>query len=228
MYLAIFDIDGTLVNSVAIDDECFIQTFKDLYQIDLLGVDWNDFEHVTDSGLTNEIFLNHLSRLPTAFEIDRIQEYFFGLLSSRSDEFEEIPGASKFLERLEAQPNIAIAFATGGWKKTALLKLRCLNFQIEDCLILSADDHFNRAEITKLAIEAVTKKYRINKLEAVTYIGDGLWDLKAAQELNINFIGIDCKNSGKLNAQGGKNVIKDYLTANETMVTKKARYEIWP
>lgn len=60
MKLIIFDIDGTILDSVNADDKCFIQTFKDLYQIDLTNADWNDFTNVTDTGLTNEIFKNGL------------------------------------------------------------------------------------------------------------------------------------------------------------------------
>ena len=33
MKLLIFDIDGTILDSTEADDQCFIQTFKDLYQI---------------------------------------------------------------------------------------------------------------------------------------------------------------------------------------------------
>ena len=48
MKLVLFDIDGTLINSVKTDDECFVQTFDELYDIDLTKANWNEYTHVTD------------------------------------------------------------------------------------------------------------------------------------------------------------------------------------
>lgn len=224
MNLAIFDIDGTVVNSVSVDDECFIQTFMDLYQIDLSGADWNDFEHVTDSGLTNEIFLKHLDRLPTEGEVNRTKDYFFDLLTSRVSEFQEISGASEFIARLGAQKKVLIAFATGGWSRTAYLKLQCLNIKVIDYILRSADDHYKRTEITKLAIQAAIEQYDIRHVDSITYFGDGQWDLRASKELNIDFVGIDYENNGRLSAKGAKNVIKNYLDVDEKLIIKKGGY----
>ena len=223
MNLVIFDIDGTVVNSVTADDECFIQTFRDLHEIDLLGSDWNDFEHVTDSGLTNEIFENRLKRSATEEEVKIIQNYFFDLLSFRKSEFNEINGASDFIIKLGKRKDFFIAFATGGWSQTALLKLQCLGLPLENYVLRSADDHFKRTEITKLAIEDSKKKANIINFDSITYFGDGLWDLKASKELNIDFIGVDCKGDGKLNNNGAKIVIKDYLGIDEKLINKKSR-----
>ncbi len=223
MNLVIFDIDGTVVNSVTADDDCFIQTFRDLFEADLLDSDWNDFEHVTDSGLTNEIFEIRLKRSVTEEEVNSIQNYFFDLLSLRTSEFKEIHGASEFIVKLGKRKDFFIAFATGGWSRTALLKLQCLNLPMENYVLRSADDHFKRTEITKLAIEDSKKKADILKFDSITYFGDGLWDLKASKELNIDFIGVDCKSDGKLNDVGAKIVIKDYLGIDEKLIKKAGR-----
>ncbi|WP_422361069.1 HAD family hydrolase [Reichenbachiella sp.] len=222
MNLVIFDIDGTVVNSVAADDECFIQTFRDLHQIDLLGSNWSDFEHVTDSGLTNEIFQSRLNRFPADEEVKNIQNYFFDLLSLRQSEFKEIRGASDFIVKLGEREDFFVAFATGGWGRTAWLKLQCLGLPMKNYIIRSADDHFKRTEITKLAIEASKEKVGNKKFESITYFGDGQWDLEASKELNINFIGVDSDGNEKLNDLGAEIVIRDYQKADEKLVIKPA------
>jgi beta-phosphoglucomutase-like phosphatase (HAD superfamily) len=80
MKLIIFDIDGTILDSVNADNKCFTQTFKDLYQIDLTNTDWNDFKNVTDTGLTNEIFEKLLHRVAEKEEIETIKAHFKSLL----------------------------------------------------------------------------------------------------------------------------------------------------
>lgn len=224
MQLVIFDIDGTVVDSTTLDDECFIKAFKDLYAIDLGGSDWNDFEYVTDSGLTNEIFQKHLNRRPTEEEVTKTQNYFFDLLSWRSNEFKEVPGASGFISKLEEQEDSFVAFATGGWKRTALLKLECLGLPIENYVLRSADDHYKRTEITMLAIKGSIEKYGVERFDSITYFGDGPWDLKASRELNLNFVGVDHQHTGKLNALGAEIVISDFLGSNESLITAKTGF----
>ena len=55
MNLAIFDIDGTLTESVAVDELCFVQAFRDVLDIGSINTNWLDYHFQTDSGLTLEI-----------------------------------------------------------------------------------------------------------------------------------------------------------------------------
>lgn len=209
MDLIIFDIDGTIVDSVQADDQCFIQSFADLYGIDLSQSDWNDFKHVTDSGLTNEIFKTHLDRAPLNKEVLELKGYFYKLLVQRSNEFSEINGAKNTLDSLIKNPNISIAFATGGWKETALFKLSTIGFEPNDLTLISANEHFDRSEITQLAIKTSIGKEKTDNFNTITYIGDGLWDFKTAFELGINFIGVDYWQNNKLINAGAVHVIPD-------------------
>lgn len=213
MKLAIFDIDGTVVNSINADDACFIQTYKDLYQIDLSGEDWNNYDHVTDSGLTNQIFEQSLGRTPEKTELERIQNHFYHLLDQRKTDFVEIPGISNFLEHLSGNHDISVAFATGGWRKTARLKLSCLKFNTDHLILRTADDHYKRTEIMKQAIQATG-----GTAESVTYFGDGLWDLTASNELQIHFVGVDFNQTGKLSTAGARQVIPDFINADQSLL----------
>jgi len=62
--LAIFDIDGTLTESVAVDEVCFVQAFRDVLGIERINTNWLDYNFQTDSGLALEICRNHLGHDP--------------------------------------------------------------------------------------------------------------------------------------------------------------------
>jgi phosphoglycolate phosphatase-like HAD superfamily hydrolase len=215
MNLIIFDIDGTIVNSVKVDDECFKETFKTLYRIDLSQTKWIDFKNVTDSGITMEIFEKYLNRVPTNGEIVRIKKHFYELLVNRTKEFFEIDGALKFIERIDKNPNFITAFATGGWKETALLKVNSIKLKINQSIIKTADDHFNRTKIIELAIAESLSKVKIPEFESITYIGDGIWDFETANEMGIDFIGIDSKNNCQLKMAGVEKILSNYLETDK-------------
>ena len=53
--LAVFDIDGTLVQSLAVDEACFVRAFAEVLGIEDIDTDWAHYDHVTDDGVTNQI-----------------------------------------------------------------------------------------------------------------------------------------------------------------------------
>ena len=58
-----FDIDGTLVESYEIDSQCFIDAVKEVTGLHV-NPDWSKYQHVTDSGILNEILFSqrHIDR----------------------------------------------------------------------------------------------------------------------------------------------------------------------
>ncbi len=50
MRYVIFDIDGTLTDTKAVDDKCFIKAFDQTFGIDISNQKWEDLQHVTDWG----------------------------------------------------------------------------------------------------------------------------------------------------------------------------------
>ncbi|MEL6560802.1 MAG: HAD hydrolase-like protein [Bacteroidota bacterium] len=210
MKLIVFDIDGTVVDSVKADDECFIKTFSDLHQIDLGNANWNDFNNVTDSGLTDEIFQKHKNRKPTEAEVATIKSHFKDLLFSRKREFSEIPYAVSFIETIAQNPEFVIAFATGGWQATARLKCAAAGFELSEYLHKTSDDHYNRGEIIRLAIKSAFEIHHVKQFESVIYFGDGLWDFKTCKELDIDMIGVDFHHNRKLKDAGLEKIIRDY------------------
>lgn len=221
MNLIVFDIDGTIVNSVKTDDECFIQSFKVLFDIDLSGADWSNFRNVTDSGLTHEIFEIHLNRQPSERELVELKTLFYNLLNQRRNEIIEINGAINSLTFLNQHHDFSIAFATGGWRETAELKLSSIGFKLGELTLVSANEHFSRSVITKLAIEQSLVREQMSEFNSITYIGDGLWDYETTQALGIKFIGIDNQKNNKLIEAGATNVLTDLADVQQIIAWSK-------
>jgi phosphoglycolate phosphatase-like HAD superfamily hydrolase len=217
MKLIIFDIDGTILDSVNADDKCFIQTFKDLYQIDLTHADWNDFKNVTDSGLTIEIFEKWFNREPKEEEIETIKSHFKILLEDNVERFTEIEQSLRFIELLSVQPNFEIGFATGGWKETAELKCNSVGLNLSNYIFKSSNDHYNRGKIIEFVVNEALSQHSITEFESITYFGDGLWDFKTTQVLEINFIGVDFKNNRGLTNFGAEKVIENFIESENIL-----------
>jgi len=161
--LAIFDIDGTLTESVAVDEVCFVQAFRDVLGIKRINTDWLEYNFQTDSGLTLEICRNHLGRDPSAAEIRRLQDRFVELLCAAVEEagrpIRQIPGAAPFLHWLRAHARWHVAIATGGWAVSARFKLASAGLPVDGLPWASADDALDRVDILRMAIQRAGQHY---------------------------------------------------------------------
>lgn len=210
--LIIFDIDGTLTATIEADDYGYMQTYKDIYNIDLGEADWTKFKHVTDLGVSNQIFQDNFKRLPTEKEINSIKTHFLKLLKQQFQQdaakFREVTGAAAFFNELRKR-DYPIAIATGGWQETALFKLKNIGLELNDTPFVSANYHYSRLKITQFAIESVREKYATD-FEKIIYFGDGKWDLLTCREMGIEFIGVDFYGNEKLKKFGAEIVVEDF------------------
>ena len=192
--LVIFDIDGTLTNTVCMDSDIFLNAFMNHLNINELNSNWYEYKYSTDSGFALEIFENHVGRLPADEEIDVIKEDFFNSLLSKITQnpasCDPVSGAETIFNEVLKTQRWDTAIATGGWEKSALMKLKYASIDYQNSPVASSDDHIERHEIIKVAIERSKQHYNKKLYDYVVYIGDRHWDYKAAQELGIGFIGI--------------------------------------
>ncbi len=56
MKLLVFDLDGTLTKTNAVDEECFVQAFADVFSIRDVNTRWSEYDHVTDVGVLQQVF----------------------------------------------------------------------------------------------------------------------------------------------------------------------------
>jgi len=228
MNLIIFDIDGTMTNSQQVEDHCFKTAFLESLGIDIWSVEWHTLKHVTDLGISKELYFNKKHREISASELEAFRSRFVELLQTAYEEdesvFTEVPGSSAFFHALRANPNYEVAVATGSWSDSAKIKLQAIGIPYEEVPFSHSDHLLSREEIVRDAIAQAKEQYSTS-FENILYFGDGEWDFKTCKNLGIPFIGVDCTNNGKLKKLGAPYVIKDYTDQEFALEQMKACYK---
>lgn len=206
----ILDLDGTLMPSHEVDNDCYWQAVEAVFETPARVHDLQAYTHVTDMGILSQWGRERLGREPTANEVEDVRELFLRYLQevARNDprHFEPTPGVEAWLARLAGECSLAIA--TGGWAKTAQFKLEKSGLARFELPLSSADDATSRENIMRhaqgrLAVGAMAG--------SITYVGDGPWDLRAAQQLGWAFIGIARgQRAATLRAAGADRVFADF------------------
>jgi phosphoglycolate phosphatase-like HAD superfamily hydrolase len=212
--LAIFDIDGTLMRTAQLDADCFLRAVTDEVGALPISTNLQDYTHITDSGITQQIFRDHLGRAPHDEELVRLQQRFADLLAqslaSRPARSLQVPGAADMLAQLP-DAGWAIAIATGGWRACALLKLEKAGIAIDGVPAAFGEDAIARTEIVATALSRSHIAYARTRFERVVSIGDGVWDVDAARALNLAFVGVrPDEHDAPLRARGVTHVLPDF------------------
>lgn len=206
MNLIIFDIDGTLTQTNEIDSKCFARAVEDTLQIKRLNTDWADYQYSTDSGFLHEIYLSFLKRLPFNDEINVIKNLFVDYLKEEwirdNACYAPIPGAETIFQKITDLSNWHVALATGGWETSALFKLNAASIPFGGLAKAYADDHIERTEIIKMAKQRSEALHGVSEYQRLIYVGDRLWDERAANDLNIEFIGVGTEFQNRADASG--------------------------
>ena len=189
----ILDLDGTLMPSAEIDNECFWQAVFDCFGNQHQLPDLHNFKHVTDSGILDEWCVRDLGRAPSVDETRQIKHQFAQLLESAFDRqpehFNPLPGVLEWLEAIMKHENVMAGIATGGWQHSARLKLELSGLDRFELPLASSDDAVTRTKIMQIAADRTLPRQAHNEAD-FTYIGDGTWDLQASRDLHWKFVGI--------------------------------------
>lgn len=204
----ILDLDGTLLPSDEIDNRCYWRAVRAVYGAPARTPSLDGFRHVTDIGILDQWCRETLGRPPTAAELDRVKSSFLDFtrdaMSSHPDSFAPVPGIRSWLQR-QHQAGCPVAIATGGWGHTARLKLAASGLDASGLPLSSADDAVSRTAIMRRSLE------RLGGAARVTYIGDGVWDLRAASSLGWAFIGRASGHRAQvLREAGATRVVEDF------------------
>lgn len=193
MKATIFDIDGTLLQSDANDDALYLASVRDVLGDVSLRPSWGMYTQFTAVGILSEI-LNDNAIDATSERVTAVRDRFVESVRRHVSEhgsFAEMPGARVFVQSLHNSTTHRIAYATGGWRGSALLKLSLSGFPVTGVPLVTSDDHFQRKEIMLHALRQLNGVF-----ETVTYYGDGHWDAVAAKALGWQFVPVGTKLNG--------------------------------
>jgi phosphoglycolate phosphatase-like HAD superfamily hydrolase len=211
--LAIFDVDGTLTSTTAVDDECYRGAVASVLAVAPELIDWSAAEHVTDPGILYSLWTAHRAGEPTLGDVARTRSELVHRLNAAlrvdASRFGAVAGAVDALRSI-AREGWRVAVATGGWGPSARVKLNAAGFEIDDGLMACGDDATSRAEIVQLAQRRAEVVHNC-RFDRVVSIGDGPWDVATAAALALPFVGIarDAR-AEQLRAAGAATVLPDF------------------
>ena len=189
-----FDVDGTLVRSNEYDAECYVNAVSTTLGISVVDTVWENYEHVSDSGVLDELVRRNYDRPPTEKELNQVKASFLMELDLAFDRkphlVRPIDGAISFLARVRSKPDLVVSIATGGWEKSCRKKLMHSGVSVDGIPLASADDALSRVDIMKASQCKAGNVYEQSTFKSVTYVGDASWDLKASMELGWHFIAV--------------------------------------
>jgi len=213
MKLVMFDIDGTLTESNALDDESYLQALNDVFGFSEVSSDWTSYSHVTDACILKEVCQHQLGRIPSPIEVETFQKHFLELLVKGAEArggVKAVSGASEILKELFASPDYEVAYAGGAWTASATFKLQSANLPIHNVPHAFSDDDESREGITVIALSRAETYYG-QSFSDVIYIGDGIWDIRSAKKSGYSFVGIASGNEAEvLFNEGATHVFPNY------------------
>jgi phosphoglycolate phosphatase-like HAD superfamily hydrolase len=212
--LAIFDVDGTLVQSFELDGECFVAACHDALGIADVDTDWGRYDHVTDPGIAAQIIRERRGREPRADELARLQSAFCDRLAEaagRDGAYAALPGAAGLLAALRARGGWTLALATGAWRAAAGIKIGCSGLELDGTPAAFGEDGPSRRAIVGAAIARAREQAGVADFARMVCIGDGVWDVHTAIGFGLPCIGVGTGElAERLAAAGAARVVADF------------------
>jgi phosphoglycolate phosphatase-like HAD superfamily hydrolase len=215
MHLVLFDIDGTLTRTEEVDYRCYLSALGEALRTTDINSDWASYPDVTDSGIAAALWEICYGAPPSSQQLDAVCKRFVALLEQAfaqdADACRAVSGAAAILAELAGRVGFAVGLATGGWLQSAQLKLHHAGLGERKFPLASASDSCSRETIMTLAAKRVAAHWSVSDFRSIVYVGDGVWDIKAARRLGWHFVGIGSGESAeRLRREGAQRVFADY------------------
>lgn len=172
---------------MSVDTELYFSSIREVLGAVNVRDRLDDYDHVTDSGILAQLLEDNgyssddeITAAVQAVFVEGIRRHI-----KSAGPFPTIDGAIQFVEHIRERNDSRVAIATGGWRKSAVLKLESGGFNIDDIPLVTSDDSPSRVEIMRLALARIGDDF-----ESVTYFGDAEWDQRACQTLGWRFVAV--------------------------------------
>ena len=204
--LFVFDIDGTLIDSAQSYALVLIEAFKHMGIVEI-DTEFDNYLHHTDSYALQYNFEKNFDE-PFNHDLFTVLDEALGKEIRQHPAVVEVNGAKNFIETLR-DSNTAFAFATGAFPIPTRYKMTQAEIWYDESLLVTSIHHMTRETMVADAIEKAKTYFQLQSPKRIISVGDGLWDLETANNLNIEFVGIGNRNKDVLLDNGCKTWFED-------------------
>ena len=225
MYAVLFDIDGTLLLTGGAGKSCFIETFREDFQI--ADPDGEvSFAGRSDRAIAQDLMLAHgiepsienWHRFQTGY-CDRVQASLHRCKGAL------LPGVVELLDELGQREDVALGLLTGNVEHGAWAKLT--HYGLADRFAFGGfgDDYTDRNDIAAAALRAAEQhaaKFMNGSpavLRGVVVVGDTVFDVRCAKAIDAFAVGVATGSTTRDQlAESGADLVLDNLTNSKALL----------
>jgi HAD superfamily hydrolase (TIGR01509 family) len=208
------DVDGTLINSIPYHNESFMQLFRDL------GLRFSKRKIMTVMRMPSEeiytrLRVKKLTGLNLKSFITIRRNYYYRLIEDRDIVFDRVYETLDLLKSYKMK----LAIATNSSRKTTRKQVpRKLKRYFK--VVLTYDD-VEEGKPDPQMLTLALRKLRVQAKDSI-FVGDSKYDVVAANELNIKFIGVTTGVSTRKNLEenGAYEVVKRFSDIDEIIIPR--------
>ncbi len=224
--LVLFDIDGTLIESVKSCHEAFKAALKEIYNVDVLLEEIYELEGLTDNLAYFTILRKKgFSEKEINEKLEKADDFLIRFIEKnlKKEDAKVLPGIYNLLELLKDKAELGLI--TGNLENIAWIKIRLFNLKKYFKTGGFGSDALERKDVVRAAIKK-SENYFNKKFDKIIVIGDTIHDIKAANPLAIA-IGVatgvqySFDELKKANADYVFKSFKDYKKAAEVILNDK-------
>lgn len=185
MYVFLFDIDGTLINSGGAGQAALAEAFIDVFDIP-------DPENVpvhgnTDRGIAADLFSRHdIDNTPENWQrfMDAYLHHLPQQLPRRQGKV--LPGVVDLLNELSSRDDVAVGLLTGNVRRGAQIKLDYYRLMHHFKFGGFGDHHLQRNDVAQSALDEVKQRFNGQAaLQRMWVVGDTPKDIQCARHIGV-------------------------------------------